>query len=63
MDAILTDPHLDTRIKICILINVICTKLRVRRRSMGRERDVRKTTGNSAGDSSKKDTRMLKHDE
>ena len=27
MDAILTDPHLDTRIKICILINVIVPKL------------------------------------
>ena len=27
MDAILTDPHLDTRIKICIMINVIVPKL------------------------------------
>ena len=27
MDAILTDPHLDTRITICILINVIVPKL------------------------------------
>ena len=27
MDAILTDPHLDTRIKICILMNVIVRKL------------------------------------
>ena len=27
MDAILTDPHLDTRIKICILMNVIVPKL------------------------------------
>ena len=27
MDAILTDPHLDTRIKICILINVIVPEL------------------------------------
>ena len=27
MDAILTDSHLDTRIKICILINVIVPKL------------------------------------
>ena len=26
MDAILTDPHFDTRIKICIVINVIVTK-------------------------------------
>ena len=27
MDAILTDSHLDTRIKICILMNVIVPKL------------------------------------
>ena len=27
MDAILTDSHLDTRIEICILINVIVPKL------------------------------------
>ena len=27
MDAILTDPHLNTRMKICILINVIVPKL------------------------------------
>ena len=27
MDAILTDPHLDTRIKICILTEVIVPKL------------------------------------
>ena len=27
MDVILTDPHLDTRIKICILMNVIGPKL------------------------------------
>ena len=27
MDAILTDPHLDTRIKMCILINMILSKL------------------------------------
>ena len=26
MDVILTDPHLDTRIKICILINVMIPK-------------------------------------
>ena len=26
MDAIRTDPHLDTRIKMCILINVIVPK-------------------------------------
>ena len=27
MDAILTDPHLDTKIKRCILMNVILPKL------------------------------------
>ena len=27
MDAILTDPHLDARIKICILMNVVVPKL------------------------------------
>ena len=27
MDAILTNPHLDTGIKICILINVVVPKL------------------------------------
>ena len=27
MDAVLTDPHLDTRIKICILMNMIVPKL------------------------------------
>ena len=27
MNAILTDPHLDTRIKICILMNVIVPRL------------------------------------
>ena len=30
---------------------------------MGREREVRRTTGNSADDSSKNDARMLKYDE
>ena len=30
---------------------------------MGRERKVRKTTGNNAHDSSKNDARMLKYDE
>ena len=27
MDAVLTDPHLDTRIKICILMNMIVPEL------------------------------------
>ena len=30
---------------------------------MGREREVRKTTGNSADDNSLKDTGMVKYDE
>ena len=46
MDAILTDSHLDTRIKRCILMNVIVPKLQyVRHIYMGREREVRKTIG------------------
>ena len=51
MDAILTDPHLDTRTKVCIH-ECDCTKVRACRRRMRREREVRKTTGNSADDSS-----------
>ena len=45
MDALLTDSHLDTRIKRCILMSVIVPKAKVCRRSMGRDHDVRKTTG------------------
>ena len=53
MDAILTEPHLDTRIKKkysdecdrAKVITRIC-------RSTGRERGDRKTTGNSADNSS-----------
>ena len=52
MDAILTDPHLDTRIKRCILMNVIAPMLRLCRINMKREHQVRETTGNSADDSS-----------
>ena len=47
MDAILIDTHLDTRINRCILMNVIVPKARIRTRSMGREREVRKTAGSS----------------
>ena len=56
MDAILTDSHLDTGIRICILMNVIyCgTKARIGRKSMGREREVRKTVGNDTENSSYK---------
>ena len=51
MDAILADPHHDTRKKIRILMGVIVPKLEYARR-MKRKREVRKTTGNSADDSS-----------
>ena len=53
MDATLTDSHLDTinRIKICILMNCDCAKARMCGRSMGREREVVKTAGNSTDDS------------
>ena len=45
VDAILTNSHVDNRIKIYILMNVIIPKLEYAcRRSMGREREVRKTT-------------------
>ena len=63
MDAILTDPHLDTTITVCILINVIVQKLEYAGASMGREREFRETTGNSADGSCYKDARMLKNDE
>ena len=52
MDAILTDSHLDTRIQRCILINVIVPKLEYAGVRMGREREVRTTTRNSADDKS-----------
>ena len=51
-DAILADPHLDTRIKICVLMSVIVPKLEYAGEVWGRERGVRRTTGNSADDSS-----------
>ena len=54
MDAILTDSHLDTRIKRCTryYVECDCTKARIRRSSMGREREVGKTAGNSSDDRS-----------
>ena len=54
MDAILTGSLLDTRIKRCILINMIAVaKVEyICRRSMGGEREVSKTVGNSTDDSS-----------
>ena len=50
MDAILTDPHLDTRKMYCEECD--CTKVRVYTRSLEREREIRETTGNSADESS-----------
>ena len=44
-------------------MNVVVPKLAYAGEVVGREREVRKTTGNSADDSSKKDTKMLKYDE
>ena len=54
MDAILTDPHLDTRIKRFTRYSdeCDCSNVRVCRRSIGREREVRKAAGNSADGSS-----------
>ena len=52
MDAILTDSHLDTRLKIVFFFKCDGTKARVCSKSLGREREVRKTTVNSVDDSS-----------
>ena len=52
MDAILTDSHFYTRIKRCILMKVDSTGARICRRSIGREREARKSVGNSTDDSS-----------
>ena len=55
MNAILTDSHLDTKTKRCILVKFECdgTKARIwRRSSMGRGRETRTTVGKSTGDSS-----------
>ena len=63
MDAFLTDPHLDTRIKRCILMNEILPKLEYAGEVREGNHEDRKTIGNSAHDSSKKYTRMLKYDD
>ena len=56
MDAILliTDSHLYTRIRILRMYytECDCTQARIRRRRIGREREVRKTAGNSTDGSS-----------
>ena len=50
-DAILTDSHLDTRMKTCMYPDECdSAKARICRRSMGRERETRKTAGNSTDD-------------
>ena len=48
--VLITDSHLGTTIKRCILMQDECdsTKARICRRSMGREREVRKRVGNSS---------------
>lgn len=51
-DAILTDSNLGTRIKKCIIMNVVVPKATTCRSSMGRAREVCKTVGNSSDDSS-----------
>ena len=48
MDAISTHPHLDIRLKNMHSNECDCTKLRVREKIMGQEREVSWTTGNSA---------------
>ena len=50
VDAILTDSHLDIRIRNARSEECDCTESRACRRRMGREREVRKTAGNSADD-------------
>ena len=64
MVASLIDSHLDiiNRIKTCVTVNKIVPKLEYICRSTGRKREIRKTAGNSTGDSSQKGTRMLKYD-
>ena len=51
MGRIVTNSHLDVRVKICILLNVIVPKLGCGR-SMGREREIVEAAGNSTDDSS-----------
>ena len=52
MDEILTDPHLDTMIKICILMNVIVPKLEYAGEVWEGKANFVTNTGNSADDSS-----------
>ena len=50
-DTMIRDSHLDTRNKLCILMNAIVPQLECRR-TMGREREVGETAGNSTDASS-----------
>ena len=52
MDAIPTDPHVDTMIKIFIMMDVIVRKLEYTGEVWEWAREVRMTPGNSADDSS-----------
>ena len=52
MDAILIDSHLDTRIKRCILMDVIVPKLGSAGDKWGEDAKLVKTVGNSTYDSS-----------
>ena len=63
MDAIFTDSYLDTRIKICVLLNVIVPKLEDAGGVWEGSWRVVKQAGNSADDTNFRRTRMLKYDE
>ena len=52
MDAILTDSHLGTRIKRCILMNAIVTELECAGEVWEGDAKLVKTAGNSTDDSS-----------
>ena len=63
MDAILTDSHLDTRIKICILINVIVPKLEYAVEVGEGNAKLVKQLKTVQMTAAKKSTRMLKYDQ
>ena len=63
MDAIITDSHRDTRIKVCILINAIVPKLEYAGEVWEGNAKLAKQLRTIQMTSSYKRTRMLKHDE
>ena len=63
MDLILRDPYLDTRIKKCILLDVIVPQLEYAGEVWGGEREIGGEVGNSADGRGKKDTRMFENGE